>query len=136
VRFRDVVISPEHLTEVRYAALLHDFGKVGVRENVLGSFLLGLLTGLGIGGNVVAVLGPKWRIHYLAHLSTTDVHVFELLKKGEMLGRVGTSGNAAGKSPHLHYAVLSLLPRFWKVTTATQGWKRMFFVDPGEVIGI
>jgi HD-GYP domain-containing protein (c-di-GMP phosphodiesterase class II) len=34
-RFRDVVISPEHLTEVRYAALLHDFGKVGVRENVL-----------------------------------------------------------------------------------------------------
>jgi HD-GYP domain-containing protein (c-di-GMP phosphodiesterase class II) len=34
-RFRDLTVSSEHLTEVRYAALLHDFGKVGVRENVL-----------------------------------------------------------------------------------------------------
>ena len=34
-RFRDLVVTPEHLTEVRYAALLHDFGKVGVRENIL-----------------------------------------------------------------------------------------------------
>ena len=34
-RFRDLIVSTEHLTEVRYAALLHDFGKVGVRENVL-----------------------------------------------------------------------------------------------------
>ena len=34
-RFRDLEISDENLTEVRYAALLHDFGKVGVRERVL-----------------------------------------------------------------------------------------------------
>jgi HD-GYP domain-containing protein (c-di-GMP phosphodiesterase class II) len=34
-RFRELVVSAEHLTEVRYAALLHDFGKVGVRESVL-----------------------------------------------------------------------------------------------------
>jgi HD-GYP domain-containing protein (c-di-GMP phosphodiesterase class II) len=34
-RFRDLSVSTEQLTEVRYAALLHDFGKVGVRENVL-----------------------------------------------------------------------------------------------------
>jgi HD-GYP domain-containing protein (c-di-GMP phosphodiesterase class II) len=34
-RFRDLAVTPEHLTEVRYAALLHDFGKVGVRESVL-----------------------------------------------------------------------------------------------------
>jgi HD-GYP domain-containing protein (c-di-GMP phosphodiesterase class II) len=27
--------SSEHLTQIRYAALLHDFGKVGVREHVL-----------------------------------------------------------------------------------------------------
>jgi HD-GYP domain-containing protein (c-di-GMP phosphodiesterase class II) len=27
--------TPDHLRELRYAALLHDFGKVGVRENVL-----------------------------------------------------------------------------------------------------
>jgi HD-GYP domain-containing protein (c-di-GMP phosphodiesterase class II) len=34
-RFRDLVITPEQAREVRYAALLHDFGKIGVREQVL-----------------------------------------------------------------------------------------------------
>jgi HD-GYP domain-containing protein (c-di-GMP phosphodiesterase class II) len=34
-RFRTIVLSPEHLREVRYAALLHDFGKIGVREHIL-----------------------------------------------------------------------------------------------------
>jgi HD-GYP domain-containing protein (c-di-GMP phosphodiesterase class II) len=35
VRFRDLTLSSEHLREVRYAALLHDFGKIGVREHIL-----------------------------------------------------------------------------------------------------
>lgn len=34
-RFRNLTLDAEHIKEVRYAALLHDFGKVGVRENVL-----------------------------------------------------------------------------------------------------
>ncbi|MDP6376826.1 MAG: HD domain-containing phosphohydrolase [Kiritimatiellia bacterium] len=34
-RFRDLSFTDEDLREVRYAALLHDFGKIGVRENVL-----------------------------------------------------------------------------------------------------
>ncbi|MGE0622751.1 MAG: HD-GYP domain-containing protein [Pseudomonadales bacterium] len=34
-RFRSLTFSDAHIKEVRYAALLHDFGKVGVRENVL-----------------------------------------------------------------------------------------------------
>lgn len=34
-KFRDVTFSSYELKEMRYAALLHDFGKVGVRENVL-----------------------------------------------------------------------------------------------------
>lgn len=34
-RFRNLSFSPDHIREVRYAALLHDFGKVGVRERVL-----------------------------------------------------------------------------------------------------
>lgn len=32
---RDYCFNKEQLQEVRYAALLHDFGKVGVRENIL-----------------------------------------------------------------------------------------------------
>ncbi|MEM8765810.1 MAG: HD domain-containing phosphohydrolase [Pseudomonadota bacterium] len=34
-RFRGLTFTDEHIREVRYAALLHDFGKVGVREDVL-----------------------------------------------------------------------------------------------------
>jgi HD-GYP domain-containing protein (c-di-GMP phosphodiesterase class II) len=33
--YRQVQFSPNDLTQIRYAALLHDFGKVGVREHVL-----------------------------------------------------------------------------------------------------
>lgn len=33
--FKDIRFSKEQLRELRYAALLHDFGKIGVRENVL-----------------------------------------------------------------------------------------------------
>ncbi|MGA2766654.1 MAG: HD domain-containing phosphohydrolase [Spirochaetia bacterium] len=33
--YRDVSFTPEHMKEIRYASLLHDFGKVGVREHVL-----------------------------------------------------------------------------------------------------
>lgn len=34
-RFQAIDLSEDHLREVRYAALLHDFGKVSVRESVL-----------------------------------------------------------------------------------------------------
>src|SRR4029077_4535615 len=33
--YREVRVSKDDLTQIEYAALLHDFGKVGVRENVL-----------------------------------------------------------------------------------------------------
>jgi len=34
-QYRDVRFTSEHIREIRYASLLHDFGKVGVREQVL-----------------------------------------------------------------------------------------------------
>ena len=88
---------------------------------------------LGIGGNVVAVLGPKWRIHYYAHLASADPAPL-FLGRGEKLGVVGTSGNAAGKPPHLHYSVVSLIPLPWRFSSDTQGWKKMFFLDPGALL--
>jgi HD-GYP domain-containing protein (c-di-GMP phosphodiesterase class II) len=33
--FRDLRFSPDEIREIRYASLLHDFGKVGVREELL-----------------------------------------------------------------------------------------------------
>ncbi len=88
---------------------------------------------LGIGGHVVAVLGPKWRVHYYAHLAPADPPP-RFLRKGQKLGLVGTSGNAAGKAPHLHYAVVSLVPLPWRFSSAEQGWKKMFFLDPGVLL--
>lgn len=34
-KFRDVSLTEVQVREMRYAALLHDFGKIGVRENIL-----------------------------------------------------------------------------------------------------
>src|SRR5207247_9105263 len=34
-KYRDVKISDDQFKELRYACLLHDFGKVGVREHIL-----------------------------------------------------------------------------------------------------
>lgn len=34
-RYKQLTFNPEQIKEIRYASLLHDFGKVGVKENVL-----------------------------------------------------------------------------------------------------
>lgn len=84
---------------------------------------------LSRGGKVVLVLGPKWRLHYYAHLDqTVDAGLW--LAAGEQLGTVGDSGNATGKPPHLHYSLVSLLPLVWKVDGEPQGWKKMFYLNP------
>ena len=85
-----------------------------------------------MGGNVVAVLEPKWRNHYYAHLNSINANTFDLAGKGDIIGSVGTSGNAKGKPAHLHYSVLSLVPYPWRYSTDTQGWKKMFFMNPSE----
>ncbi len=87
-----------------------------------------------LGGNVVAILGPKWRISYYAHLQSADVHMFELLSSGEQIGRVGTTGNAAGKPAHLHFSIVTVIPNPIEITTETQGWKRMFYINPNRVL--
>lgn len=90
-----------------------------------------LYTGtLELGGKVVFVLGPKWRIHYYAHLDSIETSPLTLVGSSTSIGTVGSTGNARGKSPHLHYSVLSLMPRPWKIDGEKQGWKKMFFLDP------
>lgn len=84
------------------------------------------------GGNIVLVLGPKWRVHYYAHLESADASFGEFVRSGDPIGSVGDSGNAAGKQPHLHYVILSLLPYPWLFEPGTQGWKRMFYLDPDQ----
>ncbi len=90
---------------------------------------------MGMGGNTALVLGPKWRFHYYAHLQSCDVRKGQLLAPGESVGRVGATGNAAGKPPHLHYSVCTLLPYIWRIDDSPQGWKKMWYLDPTDFIG-
>ena len=90
-----------------------------------------------LGGNVVVILGPKWRIHNYAHMDNVSVQRGETVHAGDRIGTVGTSGNAAGKQPHLHYVIQSLVPYPKRYRKGTQGWKRMFYLNPvEELLGI
>jgi murein DD-endopeptidase MepM/ murein hydrolase activator NlpD len=88
----------------------------------------------GAGGNVAVVLGPRWRLHYYAHLREIGAAAGSFVAQGDALGTVGTTGNAAGRPPHLHYTVLTLPPYPWRVDSEPQGWKKMFYLDPGALL--
>ena len=58
--------------------------------------------------------------YYYAHLDRYAEGIKEGMKvrRGQLLGYVGTSGNAAPNSPHLHFAIFELGPekRYWQGT--------------------
>jgi len=85
---------------------------------------------VAVGGNVVIVLGPKWRLHYYAHLKSIDTGILDWTSVAEQIGTVGTTGNAKGKEPHLHYSVITPLPYVWRIDGDRQGWKKMFYLNP------
>jgi murein DD-endopeptidase MepM/ murein hydrolase activator NlpD len=90
---------------------------------------------VSLGGNVVLILGPRWRLHYLAHLDEIDFNASRFVFPGSQVGTLGASGNAIGKQPHLHYSIVTLFPYPWRMTTETQGWKKMFFLNPHAKLG-
>ncbi len=88
-----------------------------------------------MGGNVVFMIGPKWRFHYFAHLDKAQAHRFGFVDAGQQIGTVGTSGNAKGKPPHLHYSIRSVFPQFWHYKANTiAAWDRMFYVNPDKFL--
>ena len=87
---------------------------------------------LALGGKVVVVLGPKWMFHYYAHLDSISTDSLSFVSAGEKIGTVGDSGNAKGKQPHLHYSIVTPFPYFWRADLSSQGWKKMFYLDPSE----
>ncbi|WP_273693846.1 M23 family metallopeptidase [Tenacibaculum sp.] len=85
---------------------------------------------ISMGGNIVVILGPKWRLHYYAHLEEVKTTSLTFVNNNSVIGTVGTSGNAAGKAPHLHYSIFTLIPYVWKIDSDKQGWKKMFYLNP------
>jgi peptidoglycan LD-endopeptidase LytH len=74
----------------------------------------GLVTSVGtnaLGGNVVWVARPlTGESHYYAHLDTQTVTAGTHVDAGEELGTVGTTGNARGGPPHLHFGIYAREP--------------------------
>ncbi len=60
-----------------------------------------------MGGNAVFVIGAGGRTYYYAHLDAyaPELAVGDYVTPKTVLGYVGTSGNAAGTSPHLHFGM-------------------------------
>lgn len=60
-----------------------------------------------LGGKVIWIAGPAGSYHYYAHLDKhkRGLDVGDWVKKGQVIGYVGNTGNARGGSPHLHYGV-------------------------------
>jgi peptidoglycan LD-endopeptidase LytH len=82
-------------------------------------------------GNYIYLLGPKWRVHYFAHLDAILVSKNSLVQTDDILGIIGNTGNAKWKEPHLHYSLMTLIPYPWLYDeTAVQGWKKIFYLNP------
>jgi murein DD-endopeptidase MepM/ murein hydrolase activator NlpD len=73
------------------------------------------------GGLTVYQFDPDQRYcYYYAHLDAyaMGLHEGQMLKRGDLIGYVGTTGNAPKDTPHLHFAVIRLDPdkRWWSGT--------------------
>lgn len=60
-----------------------------------------------LGGQTVSVIGAGGRTYYYAHLDSYAPHIAvgDYVTRQTLLGYVGTTGNAAGTPPHLHFGV-------------------------------
>ena len=73
------------------------------------------------GGLTVYAFDPSARYaYYYAHLDhyANALHEGQQVKKGDLIGYVGTTGNADPSTPHLHFAVFELGPEkhWWQGT--------------------
>ena len=82
------------------------------------------------GGNVVFILGPKWRIHYYAHLDEIKTNRFSIVSSKTVIGTVGNTGNAICKPSHLHYTIKTIIPYPWQMDKGVQGKRKMFYLNP------
>jgi murein DD-endopeptidase MepM/ murein hydrolase activator NlpD len=78
------------------------------------------------GGNTIYVRSPDRRtIHYYAHLDQYALGLQEgqQVVRGQVLGTVGSTGNASETAPHLHFAILQTRPE-------AQWWDHASAINP------
>src|SRR5262245_65962519 len=72
-----------------------------------------------LGGNTIYQIDPSGRLeYYYAHLEryADGLHDGKAVAKGDIIGYVGTTGNAPPNTPHLHFGVFQLddSRRWWQ----------------------
>jgi murein DD-endopeptidase MepM/ murein hydrolase activator NlpD len=81
------------------------------------------------GGNTIYQFDPGTTYaYYYAHLEryADGLHEGDLLRRGQVIGYVGSSGNASAEAPHLHFAIFLL--------TAEKHWWQGTPIDPYDVL--
>jgi len=60
-----------------------------------------------LGGQTVSVIGAGGRVYYYAHLDAyaRGLQIGDRVNTRTVLGYVGTTGNAQGTPPHLHFGI-------------------------------
>lgn len=69
--------------------------------------LIGSMKDNNLGGKVIWILGPGGAWHYYAHLDghKRGLKEGDYVRKGDLIGYVGNTGNARHTAPHLHYGL-------------------------------
>lgn len=130
---------PDHFTAGRSGGRRHNAVDLLVpRGTAVLSADSGVVTRVGtnaLGGMTVWAADPTGRFaYYYAHLDgwMPGLVAGQRLARGDVLGWVGTTGNAPASAPHLHFQIL-------RITDARRPWvgvpidPRPFFLLPGTI---
>ena len=93
-------------------------------------------------GNMIIVLGPKWKLHEYMHLKENFVSPGQIVGHDMVIGLLGKTGNAAKTPAHMHYAILTPIQHFrlynkvyWNGLQPEKfNWKKMFYLNPDEYL--
>jgi murein DD-endopeptidase MepM/ murein hydrolase activator NlpD len=105
------------------------FAKKGTSVHSATKGIVLVTTEYGKGGKFVLVLGPKWRLHYYAHLDEIKTKRFAFVDQDTEIGTVGNTGNAINTPAHLHYGIGTLVLYPWRIDKAPLGWQKMFYLN-------
>jgi peptidoglycan LD-endopeptidase LytH len=134
-------ISPKELTDTYHQS--RSGGRIHMATDILamrGTPVLAAAAGRiiklangGAGGITIYVADASGRyVHYYAHLMGYAPNVKEGLevREGDVIGFVGTTGNAPPNTPHLHFQVMRSDANYWNGTPIDV---RGFITKPGRM---
>jgi murein DD-endopeptidase MepM/ murein hydrolase activator NlpD len=66
---------------------------------------------LSLGGKVVTILSYDFKFYYYAHLDTILIKKHKMVFSGDLIGKVGNTGNAFHTPSHLHFSICRFSPQ-------------------------